>query len=274
MQVNEKVSELIDSLLADFKQPDSLDRIATHLIPPDDRPCAKWSWMNRLLVRIRNTDDARGFRQWSEIGRSVKGGSKAIHILIPNMRKVKRKNAKGVEEEKKILVGFSRLPVFKVEDTTGKPVDYPNVAPPEPPMLLGVAKYWGIDVQYGPMLAPASGIWDGKSGRIKLASHDVQVFFHELVHAGQQKISGKPVGGNDPKQEVIAEFGAAILMRLYGVQGEGNAYDYIARYAAAMPENDVPRACMSVLSQTQKVVTKILSIDLGVDDSPAVENGN
>jgi hypothetical protein len=77
MQVNEKVSELIDSLLADFKQPDSLDRIATHLIPPDDRPCAKWSWMNRLLVRIRNTDDARGFRQWSEIGRSVKGGSSA-----------------------------------------------------------------------------------------------------------------------------------------------------------------------------------------------------
>lgn len=274
MQVNEKVQELINSLLEDFKEPGSLDRIAMHLIPPDDRPCAKWSWMNRLFVRIRDTEDARGFKQWGDIGRSVKGGSKAIHILIPNMRTVTKKNAAGVEEKKKILTGFSRLPVFRVEDTSGKPVDYPNVTPPEAPMLLGVAKFWGIDVKYGSLLSHAVGDWNGKAGQIRLASHDAAVFFHELVHAGQQVVSGKQVKGTDARQEVIAEFGAAILMRLYGIKGEGNAYDYISRYANAMPERDVSRACMSVLSQTQKVVTKILNINSGAEDSPAVENGN
>ena len=274
MQVNEKVSELINSLLTDFKEPDSLDRIAMHLIPPDDRPCAKWSWLNRLLVLIRSTEDARGFKQWGDIGRSVKGGSKAIHILIPNMRTVTKKNAAGEEEKKKVLTGFSRLPVFRVEDTNGKPVDYPNVTPPEPPMLLGVAKFWGIDVQYGALLSKAQGDWNGKAGQIRLASHDAAVFFHELVHAGQQVVSGKQVKGTDPKQEVIAEFGAAILMRLYGIKGEGNAYDYIRRYSDAMGEPDVSRACMTVLSQTQKIVTKILNIEIGAEDSPPVEEGN
>lgn len=275
MQVNEKVSELIDGLLEDFKSPNSLDRITLHLMPPDDRPCAKWSWMNRLLVLVRSTEDARGFKQWNDIGRQIKSGSKAIHILIPHIKKVKAKDVKtGEEKAKSILTGFSRLPVFRVEDTNGKPVEYPDVTPPEPPPLLGVAKFWGIDVQYGPMLVRAAGAWNGSTGEIKLASHDAKIFFHELVHAGQQKVSGKKVKGNDPKQEIIAEFGAAILMRLYGIKGEGNAYDYINRYAGAMTEHNVVRACMSILSQTQKIITKILNIDLGEEDSPAVENGN
>ena len=273
MKVDDKVREVIDVLLTDFQSPDSLDRIARHMIPPDDRPCHKWSLLNRLLVRVKRTDDARGMKQWNDLGRSVKGGSKAIYILLPNMRVKKDLNkVTGKEEKKQILVGFFRRPVFRLEDTHGKPVEYPDVSPPQPPPLLRVAKTWGCEVTYITLFGEGrSGDFNLKTGDIRLGTHDVKTFFHELVHAGQQKMSGHMKLGQDPKQEVIAEFGAAILLRIYGAEGEGNAYDYIARYTKAMKEADVARACMSVLSQTEKIIKKILNTELGEEDETPKE---
>lgn len=272
-QVNEKVREVIEELLTDFQSPDSLDRLAMHIIPPDDRPCHKWSWLNRMIVKAKRTEDARGFKQWNDIGRQIKGGSKAIHILLPNFVKKKEKDATtGQETTRDILLGFFRRPVFRVEDTTGKPVEYPIITPPTPPPLLGVAKTWGIDIRYGGYLDGGLGSANGTTGEIRLASHNDEVFFHELVHLASQKaLKQKLKGGSDPKQEVIAEFGAAILMRLYGIKGEGNAYDYIKRYAAFVKDQDVIRACMSVLSRTEKTIRLIINTEIGEEDMVAAQ---
>ncbi len=268
-EVENKIREIVDGLLEDFKAPDSLDRMAVHIIPIDDRPCAHWSFMNRLIVRHHKTEDARGFNQWNDLGRQIKGGSKAIHIVIPNIRKVKEKDAKtGEEKERTMTIGFFRRPVFKLEDTTGKPVEYPVVTPVKTPPLLGVAKSWGIDVRYGPYLDSCLGWANGTTGEIRLASHDDKVFFHELVHLAHQKSSKKKLkAGQDPKQEIIAEFGAAILMRMYGIKGEGNAYDYIKQYSMYMAKEDVVRACGSVLKQVEQSIRAIILTDMGEDES-------
>jgi len=34
-------------------------------------PSSKWSLGNRILMILVGTDDARGFRQWKEVGRHV-----------------------------------------------------------------------------------------------------------------------------------------------------------------------------------------------------------
>jgi hypothetical protein len=267
--MNDAVKAIIERVLDDFHQPDSLDRIAAHIIPRDDRPCGTWSLLNRWIVQGNDTDDARSYEQWQKVKRWVKRGSKAMHILAPMKIWKKRTNAKtGKEETYSILIGFRRLAKFRYQDTDGEPMKYPDFTPRALPPLLNVAKTWGLDVKYSPdifgdHLAGSFGI---ESGEIKLASHDPKVFFHELAHAAHQKIQGaKLKAGSDPQQEIIAEFSAAILLRLYGCKGEGNAYDYIARYAGHTEKNDVLKACTGVLSTVDKVVREILTVEMGED---------
>lgn len=265
--MDNQVQEIIESVLQDFRQPDSLDRIASHVIPRDDRPCGKWSLLNRYIA-VRRSEDSRGFRQWEALGRQVKKGAKALFILAPLLVWAKKKDKNGVEKNEKVLVGFKRVPVFKIEDTDGKPVAYPDFTPKQMPPLLNVAKTWGLDVQYGPDFFDRHmlGFYRPGEGEIRLMSHDVKVFFHELAHAGHERLQKQKLNsGQDPKQEIVAEFSAAILLRLYGFKGEGNAYDYIARYAVTTGKNDVPRACMSVLSVVEKIVKSILEVETGED---------
>lgn len=270
--MDNQVREIIDNVLQDFQTPESLDRIALHIIPPTDRPCGKWSFLNRWIVRVTKSDDARGMKQWMAVERRVTKGAKAVFILAPLfvMNKKVDKNT-GEQKEGKILIGFKRIPVYRIEDTNGKPVEYPGTTPTTTPPLLGVAKAWGLDVKYAPILQDygAAG-WFTDDGHIVLGSHDPHIFFHELAHAAHQKVGGKKLqSGSDPKQEVIAEFAAAILMRMYGYKGAGNAYDYIQQYAGFTDKKDVIRACTTVLSTTERVVKAILATEMGEEPDAA-----
>ncbi len=63
--------------------------LAQVFIRRKDRPhCRNWSWGNQLLVILNGFTDARGFRQWEQVGRKVKKGEKAFYILGPMMKKV------------------------------------------------------------------------------------------------------------------------------------------------------------------------------------------
>jgi hypothetical protein len=112
----------------------------------DHSHCRKWSWGNQLLVILHGYTDARGFRQWEQVGRKVKKSEKAFYILGP-MTKTLRDEQSG--EERTIIVGFKGLPVFGLEQTEGKPLpnsdtdleQWVNSLP-----LLDVAKQWSLSV--------------------------------------------------------------------------------------------------------------------------------
>ena len=71
-------------------------KLATVFIKFDSSaPCFKWSWNNRLLCAINGTSDARGFRQWESVGRFVRSGAKAFHILAPCMMNLTEKDEQG-----------------------------------------------------------------------------------------------------------------------------------------------------------------------------------
>jgi len=53
----------------------------------DDVPCRAWSWSNQLLVALAGHSDARGYRQWQQVGRHVRKGEKGFHILVPMVGK-------------------------------------------------------------------------------------------------------------------------------------------------------------------------------------------
>ena len=116
--MSEKVRLALEFIIKKFESGDIAQSIAYATFPIPNIPAAQWSLLNRTLMLIAGTQDARGFRQWQEVGRYVKKGSKAITILAP--RFIKKQNG---EEEKRKSWPDSAVPFFRLEDTEGQPLD-------------------------------------------------------------------------------------------------------------------------------------------------------
>jgi antirestriction protein ArdC len=204
---------------------------------------------------LSGTGDARGFRQWNEVKRHVKKGSKSLTILAPRLVK---KQTEDKEEPAPILAGFLAVPVFKVEDTDGEPLDYQKIELPALP-LMEVAQDWGISVKAIPGNYRHFGYFSQERKEIALASKEESVFFHELAHAGHQRIVGELKKGQDWKQEIVAELGAATLCKIVGKDSKhlGNSHRYIEEYAKSA--NLTPwQGCLKVMNDTEKVLNLIL----------------
>src|SRR5512136_2959279 len=99
----EKVKQALESIVQRFKEGDIPEAIAYSMFPIPNIPASKWSLLNRTLMFLSGTGDARGFRQWKEAGRHVKRGSHSFTILAPRFIKRPSENE---EETEPILAGF------------------------------------------------------------------------------------------------------------------------------------------------------------------------
>jgi hypothetical protein len=257
----DRVREAITKLLESFKDPGALDRLARHIIPgAGSIPCLRYSLLNRMIIMLSGTEDARGYRQWEGVGRQVRRGAKAIYILAPRFakKKVIQRDEHGVEAEveRKILIGWASVPLFRVEETVGLPLKYEDVIPPTPPPLMDVAKRWGLDVKYAPFLGLDLGSYSPESREIVLRTWDVQTMFHELSHAADDRL-GKLKPGQIPAQEIVAEFSAGVLASLYGLGGSGSCFDYVARYSSELDQDPIA-ACLHLIGRVERAVKLIL----------------
>ena len=253
--MNEKVKQALESIVQRFKEGNIPEAIAFSIFPIPNIPASRWSLLNRTLMFFSGTNDARGFRQWQEVGRHVKKGSKAITILAPRFIK---KDTEDEEEARTMLVGFLAVPVFRVEDTEGEPLDYQDIKLPQLP-LMEVAQEWGISVKAIPGNYRYFGYFSQERREIALATEEESVFFHELAHAAHQRILGELKRGQDWKQEIVAELGAVVLCKIVGKTSKylGNSYRYIETYAKSA--NLTPwQGCMKVMSGTEKVLNLIM----------------
>jgi antirestriction protein ArdC len=254
---DEKVNEALDRIVKMFTTGDMPAAVARTVIhaKETDTPSARWSLSNRILMLLAGTDDARGYRQWQEVGRYVRKGAKAFHILAPRTLTVTVTDPEtGEERKEQRVVGFIGVPVFRYEDTDGKPLERPDYKPAELPPLMDVAERFGVRVNWGPFGGRAYGWYRPGINEIQLLSHDVDVFFHELAHAAHNRI--RPLrGGQDPMQEIVAETVAAVLCELYGYRGYiRGAAEYVASYAKGNPG----KAILKVLAEVEQVLNLIL----------------
>jgi hypothetical protein len=284
---NERAPAALEEVLGLFESGDLPSMVARTVIArqESDSPIAYWSLGNQLLALLAGTSDARGYRQWQEAGRHVVKGSRAFHILGPSTRKVEDEES---GEAKTIVLGFHPIPVFRYEDTEGFPLQTPDYDPPAPPPLADVASRWGIPVTYAPNVGQSwLGLYrhsfgagareavedDWTEGAVRvtesimLASHDEQVFFHELAHAAHQRAlakDGKDLSGEPTKRkELVAELTAAVLGRLHGLTLGDLAWsrEYLKHHAGA---KSLGSACMGVLSEVQACLREILESDEAV----------
>ena len=121
--MNDRVKQVLNTILEKFNSGDVPEVVAYSMFPIPDIPSTKWSILNRILMFIAGTADARGYKQWLKVNRYVKKGSKALYILVPYIKKEENDEAEEVER----LIGFLPRAVFRYEDTEGEELDYAKI---------------------------------------------------------------------------------------------------------------------------------------------------
>jgi len=246
MASSDRIKEAMETLLKIFKE-DNLEKVARAVFRGGDIPADKWSFLNRVLMYLNDTEDARGFRQWQAVGRHVKKGSKAFYILAPMIKKVIDEET---TEEKQILAGFKAIPVFRIEDTEGEPVISQNFEVNIPYEFNGIIQELGLKVRPVRFCGSAYGSYNLLNKEIKLASPEIEVFLHELSHAVDDRLTGLKIGQRKD-QEVTAEFSAAVIAHLMGYKIPlGNVREYIENYSF--------RELMSCLARIEKIVSYVI----------------
>ena len=211
----------------------------------DDVPCRRWSWSNQLLTALAGTSDARGFRQWLDVGRAVRKGAKSFQILGPIMVKREERDADtGETRERMALVGFKSIPVFRMEDTdiideerwaaaSKSDADCRRFIDGLP--LIDVARAWGLTVEtYSGSEHGAYGEYSSGGRVIALGVKNLATWAHELTHAADDRCRGGLKPGQHADQEIVAELGAAVLLECLGqheAADVGGAWQYIDSYA-------------------------------------------
>jgi antirestriction protein ArdC len=230
--MTKKAREVLDNLVTKITTENTLKFINTRLFSDTiDIPCKSWSFMNQFLVYLSGTSDARGIRQWAKVGRRLKKGCKAIYIVVPMIIKVDNENKNDGETPISKLNGYKAMPVFRVEDTIGDPLDYKVVFKQFDPAqfpLIEVANKLNVKVEAA-VLKNAYGAFLPSANKILMGSNDAQTFLHELSHAIDHKLPGykKDIVIN----EIVAELSSAFLGSLYGVEiNIHNAIAYIQGY--------------------------------------------
>jgi hypothetical protein len=255
-----------DRIVDAFQHPEQLPAALAPMFihRTDDLPCRRWSFANQFVIALCGTADARGIRQWNDAGRTVKPGSKAIHILAPCSKTITSKDTEGHEREQRILYGFRSVPVFAMEDTQGDPLpdrDPQAAAWISTLPLLDVAESWGIRVDsYSHRGNAPQGYYQyGTAGEsIMLGVENLSTWTHELVHAADHRLGG--LREDRWHREIVAELGGAVLLTCLGKTHDadlGGAYRYIQSYAAEA-KMDITRACIEVLNRVCACVALIL----------------
>lgn len=253
--MNNKVKAVLDNILEQFQNGNIPELVALSTYPASILPMNKWSLLNQLVCHMTGLTDFRGYKQWEEVKRHVKKGEKATHILVPW---IKKEQDEKTQEDKSVLAGFITACVFAVEQTEGEPLDYQKLELPPFP-LMERAKELGVDVAAIPGSYEHYGYYSQTKKVIAIASPEECVFFHELTHLADDKITGIK-NGQDPIQEIVAELGALALCQIVGLDGSkhfGNNYRYIERYAKEL-ELTPYGAILKVLSRTEKILKFLL----------------
>lgn len=266
MKFYRKAETAAQLILEAFRNGDIPKAMAPVLIHRKDEsiPCHQWSWSNQLLAAIYGAGDARGFKQWKEVGRSVKKGEKAFPIMVPCLRKRKEEDEEtGEEVVKKYLYGFTSAPVFGIHQTEGEPLkdsdpqwsQWVDALP-----VVEVARHWGLSVTTYNGGKGAAGYY--KHGlAIALGVENLSTWAHELIHAADDRNGTiTKACGQQVDNEIVAELGGTMLLEILGYEQEsdrGGCWEYIESYAKQTKKETIT-VCQSLLKRICDCVALVL----------------
>lgn len=264
-QQAQETAERIVGLFRDPAQlPAALAPVFIHR--KDCSPCRSWSFANQLLIAMAGHSDARGFRQWQEVGRHVKKGEKSFRILAPITRTfTDRDKETGEEKKRSFVAGFTCTPVFGLAQTDGKPLtEDPNAAKYEAWLhtlpFRAVAEKWDLSVStYNGREGSAAG-WYRSGSAIALGVENLSTWAHELIHAADDSNGNLSPSEAKHGKETVAELGGAILLTIAGHEHAadlGGCWDYVRLWCQSEGKEPI-QVCQKMLQRTCSAVALVL----------------
>lgn len=104
--------------------PDNIKLLTDVFLIESLSPCSNWSFINRLIVKLHDTNDARPFTDWSKAERLPHVHS-AINIVTPVRKHVRKYSKVKKKETEYNLRYFTTKTVYRYEDTKG--ASYPSI---------------------------------------------------------------------------------------------------------------------------------------------------
>ena len=260
-----KAESAANQILAAFQNPEQLPKALAPVFihRKDDVPCRKWSWNNQLICALRGHGDARGYRQWQQVGRHVRKGEKSFAILAPVKVPVEREDRQtGEKKTATAIVGFKSTAVFGLSQTEGEPVEVDEAAERwlDDLPLVDVAREWGLSVQsYNGQRDAALGKYSRRVS-IAVGVENLATWAHELTHAADDRLGKLTERGQHWRSETVAELGASTLLSILGMDADadlGGCWEYVSAYAREAKLEPIV-ACQRVLTRTCDAVALIL----------------
>ena len=195
-----------------------------------------YSFNNVVLIATQRPHATRvaGFRAWTNVGRSVCKGERAIWIVAPMVARGRVDDDTG---DDRIIRGFKYVPVFDISQTEGDalPTICTNLTGDDPAdsfdRLCGVARSFGYAVERCELPEGTNGDCSFKRFRIRVESRNspaqqVKTLAHEIAHALLHK-------GQDDRSlaELEAESTAYVVCRALGIDTGDYSFGYVAIWA-------------------------------------------
>jgi antirestriction protein ArdC len=231
----------------------------------------QYSFNNTMLILIQCPHASRvaSYKKWTELGRQVEKGQKALSIFAPMMRK-RKDDESG--EEKRYVSGFRLVPVFDVSQTTGDAlpddVSKPVLLDGEDPeglftSLVKIANLNGYLLRFGPsergengytspsekMIQISEGLSDAQ--RTKTLIHEVA---HMLLHTDEKTLTEDAILHRNIA-EVEAESVAYIVANVHGMPTDGYSVPYVAGWSDGKTE-----AIAATADRVLKTAKQILAV--------------
>ncbi len=195
----------------------------------------RYSYHNQLLIHIQKRDASRvaGFRTWNEMGRYIKAGQKAIKILAPFIKKMKKKDEETGEEKETEFTYFCPVSVFDVSQTEGKELPkldidiFGNSHEQLLQKLVEFCKNQKIEVEFKEL--GINGLYGySQGGKIVIGTNQsinmqVNTLVHEIAH---ELIHYSPEGKQFSKEEreIQAESVAYVVCKAFGLEAKSPIY--------------------------------------------------
>ncbi len=237
-----------------------------------------YSLNNTLLILAQRPEATivASFRHWTELGRQVRRGERALRIWAPSVRRG-RDDATG--EETAAVRAFVLVPVFDISQTDGPPLPEP---PPVRPLtgdshahLLAGLERQAADAGYvverhDAMPGGAEGCVDHRRKVIALSdalapNGQVAVLVHELAHVHGARYAEFGRAG----AEVVAETAAFVALSAARLDTSGQAIPYVSGWADAAPKEISGYA--EAVHRIARVLERGLALEVGPRERRLVE---
>ncbi|WP_173386656.1 ArdC-like ssDNA-binding domain-containing protein [Ruminococcus flavefaciens] len=251
---------------------------------------------NCILIMLQKPDASlvAAFGKWKELGRTINKGEKGIAILAPMSFKSKELkeqpvkdssgnqvyNADGSEKKEKVEVeqtsiGFKKVYVFDVSQTSGEPIpEYVhelNEAVEDEQVeavINAVHDITGLPVDFENIKSGAKGYYNYGEQRIVIqenlsGAQAIKTAIHECAHALLHDPDKKlpTVNTSRSDKEVQAESVAYIVASRYGIDTSDYSFPYIASWSQGKQLEQLNRF-LNEIQETARTICDAIDAEL------------